>query len=358
LCGAGEPPGRSSGTLTSATQLVARASLESVDSPPGLAMADALELGLSMVEVQAVACANDLAAPHPSLQTLTPDNIFFTADGCSVRIPFLTPLSLPCVPPKTVLRLRTVAAQSAPMAHSATRSPSTRYTSPEVVASTPLDRTAAYGHTQAFVAPVATAVQSLDAEKASAFTVGAVLQFCATGQAPKSAEELLRSSLSVTITMPLQHTSSAHDATTTQLCAVAGVSMCMASGLMRATDPVMHARPSLQELQSLLLEELYSLKRAPLKAVAEWETEEKTTESVGGGGMGSSMRSSHVHMSVDLPEQAWAAAGQGDSLKSGNESSSQLSSGRLRPAWNRESPRARNRVACLSGAPPKVFVPP
>ena len=214
----------------SATQLVTRISVESSSAPPGMGMADALELGLSLAEVQTVACENELAAPHPSLQTLTPDNIFFTTDGCSVRVPFLSPLSLPCVPPKTAMRLREAAAKRFPMAHSATRSPSTRYTAPEVVNSTSLDDTAAFGNTLVLAAPVAAAMHALDVEKASVFTVGAVLQFCITGQAPKSAEELLNMThLTVTLPMGNTATSSIHEAASMHLHATSDLTLRMAT---------------------------------------------------------------------------------------------------------------------------------
>lgn len=362
LCADGTAEGgdaRSPGTLTSATQLIARISVEcsSTSSPPGLHAADALELGLSITEVQAVACENELAAaPHPSLMTLSPDNIFFTADGCSVRVPFLSPLSLPCVPPKTALRLREVAAKLNPMPHSATRSPSTRYTAPEVVNSTSLDDTASFGNTQALAAPVAAAVQSLDVEKAVVYTVGAVLQFCISGQAPKSAEELLHMS-NMTSTLPMGNTGSIHEAASMHLHATSDLTLRMATQVTRTTDHNIHMRPNLDELQNMLLGELYALK-SPLGTIVEGETEDKTSGSVEPGGLGGSRRSSHLQLSGALHGGGPAAAEQSaESLKSGSDSSSQRSATRLRPAWNRAAAKGRHTLPQPQMMQPHVFVP-
>lgn len=340
-----------SGTLTSATQLVARISMEAEStSNSGLSTTDALELGLSLAEVQRVACDNMLAAPHPSFHTLTPDNVFFTADGCSVRIPFWTPLSLPCVPPKVALRLREAAAQTQPMAHSATRSPSTRYTAPEVVNSTSLDHTASFGHTVAFAAPAAAAMQTVNAEKAAVFTVGAVLQFCTSGEAPPSAEELLSK---FTMTLPLGSSSRFHEAASRHLHASSDMTLRMATRVASAMDPDVSVRPSLDALQGMLMQELAALEH-PLTTIAEGDTEEATSSVEHSG------RQSTAQCATGNRAAGTASVQQSADIRAGDsESSLHRSGSRLRPAWDRSDSAQRTLpLAQPQHVQPPVFVPP
>ena len=102
----------------------------------------------------------------------------------------------------------------------------------------------------------------------------------------------------LTITLPVGNTAtSIHEAASMHLHATSDMTLRMATQVTRTTEPNIHMRPDLQELQNMLLEELYALK-SPLGVITEGEEGEgKASGSVEREG---SKRSSHVHLSGAL----------------------------------------------------------